>query len=87
MLQKIQLILKKGSNKNYSELNFLQKTLWVHTSIPSRSGCMVLQRLLCVKYWNGKVKFTLWLNAAKNTAPIKKVQIKIVRNSIYYKKT
>ncbi len=48
MLQKVQIILKNTSNKNCSELNFLQKTQWTHISISPRSG--------------GKGSKDLWLN-------------------------
>ncbi len=53
-------------------------------SISSRSGDRELQRLPCLKW---ESRFTLGLNAVKNATYIKKLQIKIVQNSISYKKT
>ncbi len=40
--------IKKTSNKNYSELNFQQKTQWALISIVTRSGC--------VRFFNSKRK-------------------------------
>ncbi len=36
---------KKGSSKNGSQFNFLQKNQWVHMSISPRSGARVLEFL------------------------------------------
>ncbi len=46
--------MKKASNKNCSEFNFLQKTQWAHMSIYLGSGDKGLQRLPCFKYSSGK---------------------------------
>ncbi len=48
----LQIIFKKTSNKNCLELNFLQKTQWVHMSISSSSGARGLERLPFFKYYN-----------------------------------
>ncbi len=56
-MQKISVITKNLSNKNCSELNFLQKTHWTHISISPRSGARRLQNfhfLNIVIYQNGK---------------------------------
>ncbi len=51
---------------------------------PPGSGAQELQRLTCLKYYNvlkWESRFTLGLNAAKNTDYIKKtLQIKVVEN-------
>ncbi len=48
--------IKKASNKSYSELNyFVQKSPRAHMSISPWSGATRLERLPCLKYWNGKV--------------------------------
>ncbi len=75
MLQQIPIILKNASNKNCSELNFLEKNNRTHISNPQK--------------WNyGAPKFatfeienriTLELNAAKNTDYIKKCVKKLFR--------
>ncbi len=44
MLQKVRIILKNISNKNYSELLFLQKTQWSHTSTSPGSRAGKLQK-------------------------------------------
>ncbi len=54
---------KNASNKNYSELNFIQKTQWTHISISTRSGPTDAKHLPFLKqiamYWNGKAG-SLW---------------------------
>ncbi len=50
MLKKIPIISKNASNKNCSELNFLQKTQWKHISIFLGIGPRGLQRLPFLKY-------------------------------------
>ncbi len=58
MLQKILIITKKDSNKNRSELNFLQKSQQTHISISFRSGVRGSKSchfLNIIMYWNGKV--------------------------------
>ncbi len=66
---------KKASNKNCLELNFVGKSLQAHISISSRSGARGLQWSICLKSYNvqkWKIRFILWLNAAKNAHDIKK---------------
>ncbi len=48
---------KNCSNKSCWELNFVQKTHWVHMAISPRSGAIWLERLICLNilYWNRKV--------------------------------
>ncbi len=82
MLQEIPIILKKVSNKNCSELNFLQKnSVYAYLCLqfmcisipppPSLSGARGLQRLsFYVPEWESR--FTLEMNAAKNTDYIDK---------------
>ncbi len=59
-------------------------------SIFACSGTMRAERLPCLKYYNvlkWENRLTLGLNTAKNTNYMKKkLEIKIVENSIYYKK-
>ncbi len=63
MLRKIPVISKNASNKNYSELNFIQKTQWTHISFGPRSGSTDTKHLPFLKqitmYWNGKIG-SLW---------------------------
>ncbi len=53
-------------------------------SISPKSGAGKLQTLICLKYYNLlklESRFTLWLNAAKNTDYMKKkLQVKVFRN-------
>ncbi len=76
MQPKIRIKSKKASNESCSELNLIPKSLRAHISIPlPKSGVEVLQRLICLKSYNvqkWKIRFTLWLNASKNTHDIKK---------------
>ncbi len=70
---------KKASNKSFSELNFVQKSLQAHMSIYPQSGDRGLERLIWLKYYialNWRITFNLGLNAAKNTHPIKKASNK-----------
>ncbi len=75
MMPKIYMILKKAFNKSCLELNFIQKSPGAHLSISHRRGGRGLQRSICLKSYNvqkWKIRFTLLLNAAKNTHDIKK---------------
>ncbi len=78
MLPKIRLILKKGSNKSSSELNFLQKSSGAQMSTPppqKKSEAWGLEKLAYSKYCCvGKQQTTSnWeFNAAKNTHHTKK---------------
>ncbi len=68
MLQKIPIISKNSSNKNCSELNFLQKTQWTHVSISSRNEATGFQRLPLLKYYHvleWKSRLALGLNVKK----------------------
>ncbi len=49
MLQIISIISKNDSNNNCSELNFLQKTRWMHESFSLRSGAGEFQILKCTE--------------------------------------
>ncbi len=77
------IISKNVPNKSCWALHFIQKTQRVHMSISVRSGTRGSKdchQWNIVMYWNRKVKFTLGLNAAKNTAYIvKKLQVKVFR--------
>ncbi len=75
MLLKIRVSPKKASNKSYSELNFVQKSLRAHVSISLQSGARGLKGLIWLKYYivlNRQITFNLGLNTAKSTHPIKK---------------
>ncbi len=48
-------VIEKMFKKNCSEFDFLQKTQRVHMSISPGNGAKGLQRLPCLKCWNGKV--------------------------------
>ncbi len=50
-LQKILILLKSVSNKNFEELNFLQKIQRVHIFISPRWVIRDLQKLPIVKYY------------------------------------
>ncbi len=68
---------QKASNKICSELNSVQKSLRVHTSISPISGARGLQRLhfLELLYYNvleWESRFTFGMDAAENTNYIKK---------------
>ncbi len=57
MLQTIQIILKNASNKSCSELNFPQKTQWMHILIFPRSGVRGPQRFpFLISYYVLKLK-------------------------------
>ncbi len=75
MLPKIRIISKKALNKSCSELNFVQRSPRAHMSISPMGGAMGLQRSVCLKCYNAQkreIRFTLGLNAAKNTHYMKK---------------
>ncbi len=70
ILPKIRITSKKASNKNCSKLNFAQKSPRAHMSISPTSGTRGHQRSVCLKSYNvqkREIRFTLELNAAKNT--------------------
>ncbi len=50
--KKILIISKNTSNKNCSELNFLQKSQWTHNTISLSSVAEGLQKLPFLKYYN-----------------------------------
>ncbi len=88
-LLKVRITSKKASSKSCAELNFVRKSPWAHKSISPVSGSRGLQRSICLKFYNvqkWKMWFTLGLSDAENTQYIKKLQIKVVRNWILYKK-
>ncbi len=60
---------------SYSESNFAQKSPWTHLSTSPTNGARGLQRSVCLKSYNvqkWEIRFTLVLNAAKNTHFLKK---------------
>ncbi len=74
-LPQLPILLKNASNKSCWALNFVQKSKWVHMSISPKRGVKDLQRLIsfkCYKVLKWESRFTLGLNAAKNTDYIKK---------------
>ncbi len=75
-LPKLVIITRNTSNKSCSELNFLQKSRWVHFIILLRNGARGLRRLPCFKYynvWDWESRFFLQHNAAKNVNYIQKL--------------
>ncbi len=75
MLPKICITSKKASNKSCPGLNFAQKSPRAHMCISFSSGASGLQRSIYLKSYNvqkWEIRFTLGLNAAKNTHYIKK---------------
>ncbi len=66
-LPKIHIASKKGSNKCCSELNFVQRSPRAHMSISPQSGAKGLQRYLYYNVETQKSRFTLGLDAVKNT--------------------
>ncbi len=78
-------IKKKNSNKCCSELNFVQRSLWVHMSISPTSGGSDLQRSVCLKFYNEQKWEIIFIGAQhcqKCTSHQKKLQIKVVWNWI-----
>ncbi len=72
MLPKVPILSKNVSNKNCSELNFLQKkkkeNQWPHISISPRSGTGEAPKICVFEILCSEMrKFTLQLNAAKIT--------------------
>ncbi len=57
MLPKLLIIPRNDLNKSYSELNFLQKSHWMHLSIFPWNGVRGSKdcRVWNIMYWNGKV--------------------------------
>ncbi len=82
--------LKKTSNKSCSKSKNAQKSPRAHMSISPTSGARELQRSVCLKSYNAQKqesRFTLGLNAAKNTYfTKKKLRIKVVWNQMMCKK-
>ncbi len=72
---KIRIISENASNKSCWALNFEQKSQWAHMSIFPSNEARGLQRLVRFKYYivlKWKIRFTLGIDAAKNTDYIKK---------------
>ncbi len=67
---------RKASSKSYSELNFVQKSQWVHAFISPKSGDRGLQTLPCFEFYSLRKwessRSTLGFNIAKITDYIKK---------------
>ncbi len=63
---KISIITKNALNESCLELNFLQKSQWVHMYVSPKSGNKGLQRILFFKRSKMR-KFTFRLKAAKST--------------------
>ncbi len=81
MLQKILIISKNASNNNYSELNFLQKTQWMHMSISPKSGAPKIAIFEILKYTGiGKEVHCGAECCQKYHLYQKMLQIKIVQN-------
>ncbi len=72
MLQKLPIIMKNTSDKSCSQLNFPQKSQWGHIFISSwggtRGGGVPKISVFKILEYSQLRKFTLRLNAAKNTA-------------------
>ncbi len=70
MLPKICITCKKTSSKSCSELNFVQRSPPAHMSISPTSGARGSKDQVCLKSYNvqkREIRFTLGLDAAKNT--------------------
>ncbi len=70
VLPKIRSTSKEASSKSCLELNFVQKSCRVRMSISPVSGARELQKSVYLKSYNvqkWEIRFTLGLNAAKNT--------------------
>ncbi len=66
------IILKNALNKSFAELNLLQKIQWMRISISARVEAREHQRIAIFKIdiircWKRDDRFTLGLNAEKNT--------------------
>ncbi len=86
----LRIIWKKASHNSCLEFNFVQKSQRMHMSISPIRGARGLQRSVCLKSYyvqKWEIRFTLWLNAAKNMHYMKKkLRMKVVQNWISYKK-
>ncbi len=73
--------MKEAWSKSCWEFNSLQKSKWTHVSISHQRGARGFERLLCLKYKN-----VLKRRCQKYRLYEKKSEVKVVENSIPYKK-
>ncbi len=89
VMPKIRSILKKASNKSCSELNFVQKSSGAHMSSSPTCEAWEFKRSVYLKSYNVQkwdIRFTLGLNATKNTHYIKKASNESCSKLNSYKK-
>ncbi len=64
---RIRIVWENVRNKSFPTLTSIHKSQWAHMSIPPRSGAGGLQRLIHYFILKWKSRFSLELDAAKNT--------------------